>query len=85
MSDETETYYRVPVGVEKTISGDKREMTVWSHLFMTLIGVAVAATAVTVGPQPLAYVGLFLSGWAANNTLIAWRCDRVDESSEVTA
>lgn len=82
MSDETESYYRVPVGIEKTLSGDKREMTVWSHFLVALSALAVAGIGLTAGPQFIGYIGVFITGWAGNNTLIAWRCDRV-ENSEV--
>jgi len=78
MSDESESYYRVPVGHKKTISGEKREMTLGSHVLMTSMGVVAGVAGLTTGPEPLGYLGLFLTGWAANNALIAWRCERVE-------
>lgn len=79
---DSESYYKVPVGEETTLRGDKHEMSLSDHLFMTGVGFALFGVAQTTGPIPVGWFGLFLVGYALNNAVIAWRCDRVDGGEE---
>lgn len=91
-----EAYYRVPAFTAKSISFERGgrlgvtvsfpevEETAIDHALVVVGGLGLFAVGAVAFPG-LAGVaamlaGGFLAGWAANNVLIAWRCERREEA-----
>lgn len=89
-----EAYYRVPVFTARTIRVERGgrlgltasfpavEETAVDHGIAALGGLAVFGVGAAVFPGVVGLTamlgGAVLAGWAGNNALIAWRCDRVE-------
>lgn len=96
--DASQAYHRVPIESKQewtlarggrfgvTVEAREIEVGVPEHLTWVLIGIAITGLAYysipgTVGIAAFG-AGMFIIGWALNNLVVAWRCDRVEVDDE---